>query len=41
MLIIGITLLVLVVLLVLYFLFIRPWQIRWGATDDEVAHSEF
>lgn len=22
---------------VLYFLFIRPWHLRWGATDEEVG----
>jgi hypothetical protein len=27
----------LLILLVLYILAIRPWQLRWGATDEEVA----
>jgi len=31
----------LVLLLVLYLLWIRPWQLRWGATDEEVAHPHF
>jgi hypothetical protein len=22
-----------------YVRFIRPWQLRWGATDDEVARA--
>jgi hypothetical protein len=33
---IGITLLVLVFL---YLVFFRPWQLRWGATDAEVKRS--
>ena len=32
-------LLVGVATLALYLLFIRPWQLRWGATDEEVARS--
>lgn len=28
-----------VVLLGVYLRFIRPWQLRWGATDEEVAQS--
>jgi hypothetical protein len=27
------------VILVIYFYFYRPWQVRWGATDDEVNRS--
>ena len=26
-------------LLILYFLVIRPWQLRWGATDEEVIRQ--
>jgi type II secretory pathway component PulM len=26
-----------VVLILIYLLFVRPWQHRWGATDEEVA----
>ena len=29
----------LIVLFALYFLVVRPWHLRWGATDDEVAMS--
>jgi hypothetical protein len=25
-----------IVALLCYFKFLRPWQLRWGATDDEV-----
>ncbi len=32
-----IALLLILVALVLYLTVIRPWQLRWGATDDEVA----
>ena len=28
-----------VVLLGVYLRFIRPWQLRWGATDEEVARA--
>jgi hypothetical protein len=27
------------VILVIYFYFYRPWQVRWGAADDEVKRS--
>jgi hypothetical protein len=30
---------ILCILLVLYFIFIRPWQLQWGATDDEASSS--
>lgn len=33
------TLATIVVVLILYFLLIRPWQLRWGATDAEVARA--
>jgi hypothetical protein len=36
MIMIGISLLVLVFV---YFVFFRPWQLRWGATDAEVKHT--
>jgi len=26
-------------LLLVYLKIIRPWQLRWGATDDEIKHS--
>jgi hypothetical protein len=29
----------LIVLILVYLVLIRPWQLRWGATDDEVNHS--
>jgi len=27
---------ILLILALLYFIVFRPWQLRWGATDDEV-----
>ena len=29
----------LIVLVFLYLVFFRPWQLRWGATDAEVKRS--
>src|SRR6266542_2770905 len=34
-----ITLSILLIFLLLYFTFLRPWQLRWGATDDEIKRS--
>lgn len=30
------TVIVVLIVLFIYFLLYRPWQLRWGATDDEV-----
>jgi hypothetical protein len=30
---------ILFILVLLYFTFLRPWQLRWGATDDEINHA--
>jgi hypothetical protein len=27
------------VIIILYFKFLRPWQLRWGATDDEITRA--
>lgn len=32
-------LLITILFLLLYLLFIRPWQLRWGAADAEVART--
>jgi hypothetical protein len=26
------------ILLIFYFTFLQPWQLQWGATDDEANH---
>ncbi len=33
------TFIVLAILAVAYFLWIRPWQLRWGVTDEELARA--
>lgn len=35
----GVVVVTLLLALGVYLLMIRPWQLRWGATDDEVARS--
>lgn len=37
--ILTVTLAAIIVVLILYFLFIRPWQLHWGATDAEVGQT--
>jgi hypothetical protein len=34
-----VTIFILIVLVLVYLARIRPWQLRWGATDEEIKHS--